>query len=516
MAYGFYPYADAPYGYVGPEMSVSPTYSVVRLSSRGYTSRNGDSPSSTLYRAGLLSDITIGQSVADSAFFGGGASLAWGDILIANHDGSFDATVLDSSIDCREFRVRLGTISDYAKSDLGFSLPDVSHVGRISGWTPTSSSVSLALGDIISALDVDLQNNRYSGDGGTSGVANLSGKPKPICIGMVRNVSPVYVGQVDLGVGVLPTYQTHWRSIDGHLAVYERGVIWERTSGTPVAGQWRDWPSIGMFQLGGTPDSSAQITCDCRGDNVGGYASSVFGVMQRMISSLGNALGTSIVDSASGSVLDYSVAGEIGWFQGAEVTTLSAAIDAVARATGVWSCGSRDGKVRFSAIGSYSEYAQFALDSGDIISINPAKTPSSLWPPPRQVEVGYSKNWTSMTSISSSIVGDDRSFLEGPGKRAVARSNLITTSYNTPRTMQIEGLFAEERFAQARADDIMAFIERGPRAFVVTTDKYLGQIEIGMTGDVVYPDHRMSSGWRGVVVGYREVLGKRVEITMIG
>jgi hypothetical protein len=51
----------------------------------------------------------------------------------------------------------------------------------------------------------------------------------------------------------------------------------------------------------------------------------------------------------------------------------------------------------------------------------------------------------------------------------------------------------------------------------VTTDRYLGQIEIGQIGRIAYPAYGLDAGLSGVVVGWREALaGRRVEIILAG
>ncbi len=80
--------------------------------------------------------------------------------------------------------------------------------------------------------------------------------------------------------------------------------------------------------------------------------------------------------------------------------------------------------------------------------------------------------------------------------------------------MALPGLYATEAAAAARAGRWRDWIERGPRLVAVTTDRYLGQIEIGR---IAYPAYGLDAGISGVVVGWREALGgRRVEIILAG
>ena len=55
------------------------------------------------------------------------------------------------------------------------------------------------------------------------------------------------------------------------------------------------------------------------------------------------------------------------------------------------------------------------------------------------------------------------------------------------------------------------------RMITVTTDRYLGQVELGMTAQVTYPYYGLAGGWSGIVVAWREKIGaRRLELTLIG
>ncbi len=119
--------------------------------------------------------------------------------------------------------------------------------------------------------------------------------------------------------------------------------------------------------------------------------------------------------------------------------------------------------------------------------------------------------------MAGSVPAADRQRLEAAQSVARAESALVTSRVAQQRSMALPGLYATEAAAAARAARWRDWIERGPRLVAITTDRYLGQIEIGQIGRIAYPAYGLDAGISGVVVGWREALGgRRVEIILAG
>ncbi|MCZ8146842.1 MAG: hypothetical protein O9325_03185 [Roseomonas sp.] len=80
-------------------------------------------------------------------------------------------------------------------------------------------------------------------------------------------------------------------------------------------------------------------------------------------------------------------------------------------------------------------------------------------------------------------------------------SALVTSRVAQQRSLPLPGLYATEAAAAARAALWRDWVERGPRLVAVTTDRYLGQIEISHIGRIAYPAYGLDAGMSGVVVG---------------
>jgi hypothetical protein len=160
---------------------------------------------------------------------------------------------------------------------------------------------------------------------------------------------------------------------------------------------------------------------------------------------------------------------------------------------------------------------QFDIPAAWIVECRPLALPAAFQPPPRVVEVGWGRNWSPLSNMAGSVPAADRQRLEAAQSVARAESALVTSRVAQQRSLALPGLYATEAAAAARAARWRDWVERGPRLVAVTTDRYLGQIEIGQIGRIAYPAYGLDAGISGVVVGWREALaGRRVEIILAG
>jgi hypothetical protein len=360
-----------------------------------------------------------------------------------------------------------------------------------------------------------LQANIYDGTGGLGGPPELAGKPKPVSFGWRGNITPVYIGQIDLGDGVRHTYQSHWRKIFGHLTVRERGVVMAQTSSVPGVGEWKDWPAFGCFQIGFSPNGI--VTCDIRGDAAPTYAASHAQIIQRVLSTLGPRFTTAEFDQESFALVETQILGEAGWGFGAEAISAADAIEQISSESGIWVIGNRAGQMRLALAHYWPGVENMNLDVGDIVSCRPVALPASLQPTPQIVEVTAAKNWTPLTDIAGSVSAADRLALSGPGRVVRRTSPLISSRQFQDRTMRLGGLFRYDIDAQRRAIALSKWLDLGLRCFEVTTDKYLGQVEIGHVAKLTYPLFGLSDGFTGVVAGWSEKIGRRrLTMTLVG
>jgi hypothetical protein len=491
--------------------------SLYRFASAGYATRGTDTPAHTLYPPRLIGDVEIGQSAIDAVGLGGRVSITVGDIDLWNADRALADPARYGTSDGRTVTIRTADVLDPRASDAGTSLASskLAWAGIVRSIDEADSQrIRLSVVDIAERLATPLQTTRYGGTGGMDGPAGLKGKPKPVALGRLYNVDPVPLGNIDLGDGSLPTYQTHWRAVVAHDAVRIRGVAQTAVGSVPSVGQYRDWPAQGAFQIGSTPDGA--VTADVRGDTTPVYASSIGGIIRRLVQSLGPLFADAEISADAFAFGDTDIPGEMGWYRNATDTTAASAVEEILAGSGAILAGGRGGLLRlFDPLAS--DAAQFTLQAPHLLALAPQSVPAGLRPLPRAVAVDWRRNWAPSSDLAGSVPDTERAQLaaaaSGPAR---AESVAITARVAQQREMRLAGLYWSEADALARAQKWRAWLEAGPRVFQATTDRYLGQIECGDIGRLVFPAYGLDTGARVVVVGWREALAaRRLTLTLI-
>lgn len=502
---------EIPAGLVAP-----PSVRVVRWSDAGYASTPTDSPANALFEARILDDIVLSQRAVDALGAGGVVALTASEVALANWDRALDDMIRLGAADGRAVTIRAAPRVAINASDGGTRLADAptAWAGIAGGFTAPGNRASLRLSDLTERLVTDLQPSRYGGTGGMDGAAELTGLPKPVSLGRRFNVAPVFVGEVDLGDGLLPTFATHWRAIAGHDAVRERGLAMTEVGAAPTTGQWRDWPAQGAFQLGFTPNGA--ITCDVRGDNVGAYVDTTGTVLRRLLTSLGPQYAIADFDDAAWTQAETDLPGPIGWGIGAEATSALAAVQEILAGAGAFLAGSRFGRLRLVALRAPAE-ANMEIDAEDVLEVIARPAPADIVPTPQAVEIRARANWQRLTDIAGSVGVADRVALGGDGQTARVISASVAARSVKSRTLALPGLYWNSSDAEARATALLAWIAPGVRMMQVTTDRFLGQVELGHVARVTAPDLGLAAGFTGLVVGWEERLAaRRLSMTLLG
>ena len=497
--------AVLPDGFVTPQ-----GIGLLRAANTGWSSDPGDTPANTSWYPRLLGDVELSQSAVDALGIGGRVALGLAQIDLWDGDGALADLARYGTADGRKATIRIASAAAPRASNTGapLSATTVAFAGivrSIDAAAPQRARLSLA--DAAERLATPLQSTRYGGTGGIDGPTALAGRPKPVALGRAFNVQPVALGNIDLGDGSLPTYQTHWRAVVAHDAVRIRGVAQTKVTVAPAVGQYRDWPSSGVFQIGSSPDGT--VTADVRGDTTPAYAGTTTAVLKRLVQSLGPGYADADLDADAWTIADSDLPGEIGWCRGADEITASDAAAQILAASGAVIAGSRAGLLRlFDPLAI--DTPQFVLQPAMILDLVPVALPATLRPIPRAVAVDWRRNWTPLSELAGSVAGTDRAQLGGQASGpARADSAIITARVAQQRDLRFNGLYWAEADALARARKWRAWLEAGPRLFEATTDRFLGQIECGDIGRIAYPSWGLDDGVLGVVVGWREALAAR-------
>lgn len=500
-----------------PAFEAAQVVTVYRVASAGYASAATDDPPHAVYPPRLMGDIEVGQSAWDGIGIGGRIGITTSECALWDADGQLAPLIASGTADGRAVVVRTVAVTDSAAGDFGTPLGSAAIafrglVRRVES-TATQGAV-LAIGDMSDRLNTPLQTPLFAGSGGVEGVTELAGRPKPVALGSVFNCAPVSLGDHDLGDGALPTYMVNWRAVEDITAVRIRGVAQTEVGVAPTVGQWRAWLSLGVFQLGSTPDGI--VGADVLGDNVSTYVNSTAGILRRMLEALGPAYAAADFDDDAWTRAESDLPGVVGWFRGADEISAAAAVDEILAGCGAVLSGARDGRLRL-----WDPYAsgeeQWTLGPDKILAIEPLPLPATLRPLPATVGIDWKPNAAPMTDFAGSVPDDLRALLGGRASGpARASSTAIGTNVRQVRELRLPGRYATEAEATTRAERLRTFHEAAPRGFRITTDRYRGQVEAGDLGRFAYPGFGLDEGASGTVLGWRESLaGGRLALDVI-
>jgi hypothetical protein len=498
--------ADIPAGLVAPA-SLATFYAA----SQAFTSTPADTPANQYFEPRIINGFTFKQTLLGSSGWPAGSSaIAWGDLTLANGDDFYDGLVDGYAIDGRQLVVKLGDPAG-AYADFNRVL-----VGTSAGWRVGLNSVRLSVNDPMQRINVAVQQALYGGAGGADGGADLQGLPKPLSFGYCRNVPAVLIDAAN------QVYQVHSRAVKSLAVVRDRGAVivdsgdfasYAALAAAGLAvGHYGTCLAQGLFRLGYTPATTQNVTADVEGDAQGGYASDTAGVLRRVLKDFVG-LSDSDLDGASFDQLAYERPGLIGLFVGATPTNATDLADQLVGGVMGWIGGNRAGKLSVGALLAPISTPAFDLAEADVILIERLEPPAFLYPPPRRLRVAYAHAWAPVsTDIAGSVSAADRAFLLASDRYAASFSSAVAAAYALAQDpTPIAGLYAEVSDAQALADFLVNEAVTpaplfGPtrKLFRVTTDRYLGQVELGMTGRVAHTDYNLDQGFSGVVVEWTE------------
>jgi hypothetical protein len=488
--------AFLPDGLAAPAAIVALYYST-----HGITTEPGSTPASAHFEGRLLPTFHFGRDVLTANLVGGRVPLALGEVELWNGDGVLDALLAGFAVDGRRVVVKSGAAP--AGSRFAYGGAATMFDGTAQAWRRERDLVRLTLRDLTARLDIPFSSATFAGTGGTEGGADLAGKPKPQLWGSCFNISPVYLGLVDLGLGTLPTFQAHNGAIEGVSVLRERGLARTEVAGAPGVGQWVQFKASGRLQTGFDP--SGPITCDAKGDKTGGvYVLSTSTIAARILRNVVGLAEAEINQSALDQ-LAYLEPDEIGLYVGAEPRSVRDVLDELAAGILGFFGPGRDGRFGGGVIAPPETLPAFALAEEDICEIEELPLPSFAYPPPSTVRVEAKRNWTASLDIAAGATDAERKALSSGSRYGAAFSSPVAAAYLLAQTFgPLPALFADEAAAARKAARVLELAQPGRRLIRLVTDRYRGQIDVGMTGLVSHSDLGLAAGWSGVVVKWDE------------
>lgn len=468
----------------------------IYLSNVGYTTKPDDAELPNQHFAAQVDNqMQFDVSVVSGDDFGSQAP-SFGSIVIQNAEGELD--ILQDYV-WTGYRVTVKA------GQRGFAYEDFATVfgGSINGIEMDDDRVTLTIRDNRIKTDQLLLPATFAGTGGKEGGTDLSGKPKPLCYGVVRNIEPVLVDPANL------IYQIHDGSIqsvdvlrDSGVELTSAGDVADITAATVAAGQFKTQLSGGYIKLGSTP--SGRITADVHGSTVGGFVSTVGDIVQRILTSR---LG---VRSFSAAEIDQGAFNrlndEMGFDAGVYLTDrvrASDVIDALINPLGAWWTFTRQGLLTCGLVDEPG-VATVEITEDDIEESGVQVL--AVIPPSWRLSVGYAPVGVVQKEdeLAGATTEADRAFL-GEAYRFAVSENLVVRAQNEQAIERIfETQLADLTGAQALLTRLSTVYTSKRRLYRVPVWRMLFRVYIGDTVRLTYPRHGLSAGRNLLVLGVSE------------
>jgi CYTH domain-containing protein len=525
---------------------------VLRFSTgRGFVTQPTDTPANTYYAPRILQPCSVVRNSFSAGSTMGRSTVGYGDLVLLNGDGELDY-MLELGLDGRNITLLRSSALQPRYSAFRPVLVATMQHAEFSGNT-----ITIQLRDNQYAFDTPLQANKYAGDNilpdGVEGGEDLKGKPKPVCLGVVRNISPPCVNTSQL------IYQVNDGAITSVDTVYDRGVPLVLNGTTPDFGEFLStlispgeylvWTDGGMFRLASSP--VGQVTADVTqgataADRtaaqlfyalfqraivpnpwIGAAFSVTTGAGDSLVTNTGAFLETSRgIETGDLFTLDAFNSAELGFWTDNE-TTVAAVADLIADTVGAWWGTDRRGVFRIRQFGPADPSLTPVVTLGANDLLVPLQRFSTSDPgggiPVYRQTVRYGRLYTVQANDLAGAVGDARrAELAQEWRDAIAEDTTIQAAHLLSPESVRTSLFAYEADAVAEAVRRLAMygVRRDRFELVIALTDESDVLDFGSIVGINHARYSLnvqSTAISFVVLGLElDAKGERVTLTVWG
>lgn len=356
-------------------------------STHGRSTASSDTPASTHVPPSLATLPTFQISAFD------------GIDPVLNPRGSVGSVVLSDPtgvLDTYHSYVLDGGIMELRRGTPGAALSTFSTVAK---WTPAGMSYGhntkeIRAHNLFRILEAaPLHDERFSGEGGAGGDANLTGVLKPYCVGQVSRVPAILM---NAATRIYMVSCTPIEAIDGvaeggaalTFSGTDRADYAALAAATITPGYYDTCLALGLFRLGASP--LWDITADVRGDNTGGtYVDARGDIAKRIVTRSGIVLTSGQVDITALDTLEGFVPQVCGFFWNKEITKAAALTEVLEGRVGYWFVDLAGTLVLKSLENSGAIQAVYAFSS----QTGEPQMTESIRPPRWKTSLSYRRNY---------------------------------------------------------------------------------------------------------------------------
>lgn len=442
---------------------------------------------------GTLDAFTFDRTILGSDIIGR-FTQGSGEIHLANTDGGYDFLPQSYAIDGRRVIVKVGEEGTDQSTFV-----TLFHGSGSNDWDVSEDKVTIQVQDDSYRLDIPAQPNTYAGTGSGEGGSDLQGKPKPLALGYVSNISPPLLDANTL------LYQVHDGPVQA-ITVFDQAVpltfsadyasLTLLLAATVASGHYATCIAAGYFRLNNLVDNS-QITADVEGDKTGGIFAATASTMIRRLIDITGALTVDDLYLPGFNAVEADQPAQLGYYLSTDsgtVTVWDVCAD-IMGSVGGWAGFRRTGKFEIQIFYGPADAPSLSLTTVDDRSVDRSRGPDALSPPPYQWQVGWGKNWTVQNTIAGAATDARRTFVASEYRYATASSATILADHPFSKKRDpIPGYFRNEADALTEASRLLALYRKPKAVYTVATGTEMLSIDLGETVNVTHPRWDLSAG----------------------
>lgn len=437
------------------------------LSTSGYVTAPSDTPANTVYTPCIVGGVNVNEKLP----IDGTASISWGDIELANNDGSRDAWLADVWAN-RAITVLVGDMR-WPRADFRTVFSGVVDDLASQG----ADRLNIVLRDKSQRLNTPLTSTTL---GGTT--ANKE-RLLPLCFGEVHNIEPLLVDPANL------EYQVHQGAIERIIEVRDNGV--------PVA--ITEYLATGKFRLAATP--VGQVTASVQGAKPGGtYANTVAALVQHIATTYGTTpLTGGDLDSAQLATFAAAHTQAVGLYVASKTNALEVC-QQLAASVGAQVAFTPAGllrllKIHLPAVGTPTAVTATAMLANSLAL-------ASRPPIVAGVRLGYCQNHTVQANVAGGVPAEHRSLYAQEWLLASADNATTATAYRlTTAPEQTNTLLQATADAQAEATRRLALWGTRRSVFSYTGTPATLVPALGDAQTITHARFGLAAGATGQIIG---------------
>jgi hypothetical protein len=451
----------------------------LKLSTHGWAS-DTEGSADQVFSGFLSSPLNFGIKLFNSKTLTGRSKFGAGSVTIINCSCVLDDFLTDTSWDKYDFTIKMGGL-DFDYDDFGAIF-----IGRAESVTWDEEKVSIRIRDGQIIFDDLIQENLYSGTGGLNGTDELTGKPKPLCYGVVKNITPINVDPVN------QIYHIHDGPIAGVDEVYFNGLA--ATAGTDYSVGINN----GTVTLLVSPNGI--VTCDVRGCNNNGYAETGADIIKKIAKDVAGLVDADINLQSFNNVNDINGL-SCGFYTGVNAVSMSAVFDQLASSIGGFWGMNRLSKLFVGLVVEPTRSVR-TIKEVELLKIARVATPS----PTHLTRIAYQKNWTVMSAdrVAGAVTDSRKLFLSEEYRFKDDIDGAVKTRHPINTEREVLALLSGAAAASSEAARQQALFGADRDYYNVKVGNPTYQLNVGDVVKLIHTRFGLENGRAFMVVGFSE------------